>query len=163
MHSIVKYFERCNIFKLILVAVLSIVSLSIVINSIAYLFHIQLNNTSVENLRLSLNPLLFYFCIIFLFPLLETLFFQRFLINISSNLLRKLNVNSLIFPGILSALGFGLFHLYNLLYFFLGVIAGGSFAFFYVIVENRKESAFLVVFFIHAIINVISVILEYLQ
>jgi len=92
-------------------------------------------------------------------PLLETFFFQFFIIEASLAILKRFNPYISISVAILfSALSFSLIHLYDLNNFFIAFISGTHFAYVYVLCRKRKLYPFLVVCLVHFNSNLFALI-----
>ncbi|MBV7275641.1 CPBP family intramembrane metalloprotease [Clostridium sp. PL3] len=91
-------------------------------------------------------------------PILETAIFQYAIIEFLSSIsiLREKNILIIIISAIL----FGISHSYSYIYVFYGFIMGLLLAYSYLTYKNKSFSAFWVVFLIHCIKNIISIILS---
>jgi membrane protease YdiL (CAAX protease family) len=96
-------------------------------------------------------------------PIIETLFFQTFIIHLIKSILKKIRYNRFYIPILVSGLLFGLSHLYSLHYMISGVFMGLIFAFTYKVFMNRKENSFVVVAGIHSVANLIVFCIDYLK
>ena len=110
---------------------------------------------TLNNLNLSIQILL----IIFLGPLIETLFFQYGIIKLLRWIVSDPDKN--FYPAIfLSAVAFGVGHNYNKYYLIFGFLSGLLLAVAFYVAIYRKEPAFLTIFLIHSIWNSISLITD---
>lgn len=89
-------------------------------------------------------------------PLIETLINQHWIIRFLSS--RDCLKGKEVKIALISALIFGAGHFYSLAYI---LVLGLLFAYAYIVYQDKKFSAFWVVFWIHCIRNFISVILDY--
>ncbi|WP_411683022.1 type II CAAX prenyl endopeptidase Rce1 family protein [Clostridium thailandense] len=91
-------------------------------------------------------------------PILETAIFQYAIIEFLSSIsiLREKNILIIIISAIL----FGLSHSYSYVYVFYGFIMGLLLSYSYLTYKNKSFSAFWVVFLIHCIKNIISIVLS---
>jgi membrane protease YdiL (CAAX protease family) len=107
------------------------------------------------------GPLRFFILAVIIIPILETIFFQAFIIHLSKLILRKLNVLIPLAPIIISAVSFGLVHSYNEAYLILRSVGGVFLAFAYVIGHKRKETGVVLVSMIHSILNLIPFLRDF--
>ena len=91
-------------------------------------------------------------------PVMETILYQALIIHIVKAFVPKIRYSFLI-SVFISSLAFGLSHPYSLSYIFAASIAGLIFASTYYISLYRKQSAFLLVFLLHALNNLIGLLM----
>ncbi len=94
-------------------------------------------------------------------PAFETILYQALIIHIIKAFVSKIRYSFFI-SILISSLAFGLSHPYSLPYILAATIYGIILATAYYISLYRKQSAFLIVFLLHALIN-ISALLVFLQ
>lgn len=92
-------------------------------------------------------------------PLLETLLFQSLIIELVCKFIKRPR-NSLYLALILSALAFALNHTYSISYFIFTFVGGLILALAYFAGRYRRENAVLLVFLIHALYNLSTLILS---
>ncbi|MCD4770544.1 MAG: CPBP family intramembrane metalloprotease [Bacteroidales bacterium] len=92
-------------------------------------------------------------------PIVETLVFQSLIISGICMLIKRPRYNFYV-SILLSAFAFSLIHSYNCYYMILTFLSGIILAFAYYIARYRKDRATLLVIIIHAIWNLLSVIVE---
>ncbi len=96
-------------------------------------------------------------------PIIETLFFQAFIIHLIKSVLKKISYNRYYIPIVVSGILFGLSHCYSLHYMISGIFMGLIFAFTYKVFMNRKENPFVVVAGIHSVANLIVFCIDCLK
>jgi len=94
-------------------------------------------------------------------PVFETFLYQALITHIIRAFVHKIRY-SFVISILISSLAFGLSHPYSLPYVLAATLYGIILAATYYIFLYRKQSAFLVVFLLHALINV-SALLPFLQ
>lgn len=117
----------------------------------------------VNNFKEELGPIGYPILLLVVAPLVETLIFKTLVINLSSHLLKRANVYSKKTPVLISAVLFALIHTYNLTYVIVTFFAGLLFATLYVIMQKRKENAFLGVSVAHSSHNLYCYILDFIM
>ena len=105
------------------------------------------------NALMKIDPYLLFAGAVILAPLLETFIFQAFPYRLFLSAFKT--KHRFCIYMIASSLFFGLFHRYNLPYFFFGVASGFILSFFYYAGTFRKESAVISVAFIHGMNNLL--------
>ena len=94
-------------------------------------------------------------------PILETLISQMGIIKLFS-LSKKIKNNKLLLI-LISAIFFGLGHNYSILYIIFAFMAGILLAYSFVVYEDKENSGFWVTAIIHSLMNLVSVIVYYIQ
>ena len=149
------YISKCNLVKFILIQWLLITLCSVLIQLVMFLFSVELeDNLVVESY--DQNSLLFKISIIaFIVPLFETFIYQhlpyRFFRMFTFFRRRKMLIL------LISSLFFGLSHYYGPAYivwsFFMGIFLIYSY-----FIRVKKRDAFLAIFIIHLLINLVAVV-----
>lgn len=149
-----KYTLNIHILKLIVIAIgLSLINdfiFKLVLTSIAN--PSEINDLKDEGLGI------FVFIIIIVGPFIETIIWQTLPINFVQYVLNRFTNKLALVPILISALLFGISHLYSFPYVILMSFRGMIYAWFFVIIQNRSENATLVVFVIHSLNNLILMI-----
>lgn len=96
-------------------------------------------------------------------PIIETLFFQTFIIHLIKAVLKKISYNRYYIPILVSGILFGLSHPYSIQYLISGIFMGSIYAFTYKVFMNRKENPFVVVAGIHSVANLIVFCIDYIK
>ncbi|MGM9475030.1 lysostaphin resistance A-like protein [Pedobacter sp. GSP4] len=139
------WLKRLNGIVLIALAVLVNLCLSLIFSSISYFF-------TGKNIAHGVNEGMpisgTFFLAVILAPILETIIFQYAIIETAKNKMPK------VYACFLSALFFGITHLYNFYYFLFAFIAGLLFAYIYTI-GNTVMKSIGYVFTVHVIYNLI--------
>jgi len=91
-------------------------------------------------------------------PVIETVLYQAFIIHVIKAFVPKIRYNFII-SVFISSMAFGLSHPYSLPYIFAASIAGLIFATTYYISLYRKQSAFFLVFLLHALNNFLGLLM----
>ncbi len=152
MDRINAFLTRVNVFIFIALYVLAI----LIIQKLIVLMPFSVNLALPDEIKnLQNEKISFFILVIIVGPLFETTIFQFLIIKISHKLLVKLKANSMVIPIFLSAIFFGLSHCYNLNYMILAFFIGLIFASAFVISLKRRENAIILVFAIHAMINLV--------
>jgi hypothetical protein len=95
-----------------------------------------------------------FFTVIIFAPLVETLIFQYFLVNLSISLTRFLFKREYIILAIMMpAMAFGLAHTYNCIYMASTFVTGLLFNTFYMVVKYRKQDAYSCTTIVHGLYN----------
>lgn len=92
-------------------------------------------------------------------PLIETLINQHWIIRFLSS--RDCLKGKEVKIALISALIFGAGHFYSLAYILFGFVLGLLFAYAYIVYQDKKFSAYWIVFWIHCIRNFISFCIFY--
>lgn len=159
MRIVYRFLLRINTFAYILIFVVILFMIDIVGTSLL--------KDGDPNLPMDISelqsdgPLRFFILAVLIIPILETLFFQAFLIHLSKLILRKMNVYIPLAPIIISAVSFGLVHSYNEAYLILRSIGGVFLAYAYLIGHKRKETGMVLVSIIHSILNLIPFLRDF--
>jgi len=118
-----------------------------------YLFNYLINNHSKVVINKEqfngLNYLSQFFIIIFISPIVETIIFQL-LPNI---ILNKIGIRQNLLLVLLPSILFGFVHFYNILYFFMGLIAGIFLNALYIISKSNSRFPIFVVTIFHLLYN----------
>lgn len=145
------YFLNTSIIKVIFFAVLLSLLKDYIVNSIPFK-----ESTVVDEIEmLKDNIIFFFFLVVILGPVIETILYQTLPINAVQQVLKWFRVELLSLPIFISAIIFSLSHWYNINYVVNAFLGGLIYAWFYVIVQRRKERAIIVVFLIHALKNLV--------
>jgi uncharacterized protein len=152
-----KYYKLINSLKkihpvlLILLTVIFNILISVLMFWVAkHLFHKRLNAGAFKFPTKTAE----FFFVVFLAPILETMIFQAFVIEM---LKQKIAMK---YCCLISAVLFALTHTYNVFYFLLAVAAGLSFAILYYIGSLNKKG-FLLVVTAHALYNLTVWVLQF--
>ncbi|MGD2033541.1 MAG: CPBP family intramembrane metalloprotease [Bacteroidales bacterium] len=94
-----------------------------------------------------------FIMVIFVAPIVETAFFQCFLILLAKYVLSKMNVKYDIIPIMLSAICFGLNHLFNLGYIIVTFLMGVVYGYLYIAVRRKGANGFITVSLVHSLHN----------
>lgn len=94
------------------------------------------------------------FTLILFAPVIETLFFQQFLINVSLKYISRNKLSAILF----SALIFGIAHHYSFANIFKAFMAGLLYGLLYLVMEYKNKNPVLYVVIAHAIFNSIGFI-----
>lgn len=148
--NLLHFFRKVNTIWLIMLAVL--------LNLIFSFMTTYLNR--LLGLKLSANFLPFesileeFFAVVIFAPLVETLIFQYFLINLSISLTRFLFKREYIILAIvMPAVAFGLAHSYNYIYMASTFISGLMVNTFYMVVKYRRQDAYSCTTIVHGLYN----------
>ena len=152
------FFIKTSIIRLILIAVLIVLLKDYLVNLL-----LITESTGTEELEsLKDNPVLFFLIAIIIGPIVETIIYQAVPINLIQFLLRKVRLVIPLLPILVSAIIFGISHNYNTTYLINAFISGIIYAWYYTVVQSRKESAMVVVFAIHSLKNLFVFIYDFL-
>lgn len=156
--NIHNFFSSTSIVRFIIIAVLIVLTKDYIVNTL--LVDNKAGTEDIESLKENLP--FFFFLVVIIGPIIETITYQAIPIVIVQFLMRRVLFNNALLPILVSALVFGFSHLYNLTYFINAFLSGILYAWFYIIVQNRRESAVIVVFAIHSFKNLFVFILEFM-
>lgn len=141
-----KYIKNINFFYYIIFTSILQIIISYIFGIVAEFLNINDALKGVDFSKLS-NLEIFTIAVIII-PLIETLIFQYFIINIW--IYTKKNIYIGIF---LSSMFFAISHAYNIIYVINMFIMGLILAYSFVLSKNRKWKAFWVVYSIHSLYN----------
>ena len=141
-----------NISTPVLVALTLIIHLifSLSTSSVARMYGISLNANfpPFDNLKQE------FLLVVIFAPLVETLIFQYFLVNLSISLTMLLFKREYIILAIMMpAMAFGLAHTYNYMYMASTFVTGLLFNTFYMVVKYRKQDAYSCTTIVHGLYN----------
>lgn len=164
---VLHFVKRVKIFLLsinIIYLVALFVGLGILMNYFFYILPFTESSDVVEinNYKEEWGPVGYPILLLVVAPLVETLIFKTLVINLSSHLLKRANVYSPKMPVLISAVLFALIHTYNITYVIVTFFAGLLLAILYVIMQKRKENAFLGVSLAHSLHNLYWYILDFI-
>lgn len=152
-------FRRVNTPQLILLTVLLNLIFSILTSYFTQLFgqRVTSNFPLFESVEQEL------FVVLIFAPLVETLIFQYFLVNLIISLTRFLiKRESPVLSILIPAIGFGLAHNYNYIYMACTFVAGLFFNTFYVIIKYRKQDAYTCTAIVHGLYNLLIFALKHI-
>jgi hypothetical protein len=152
MNRINAFLTRVNVFIFILLNVLAVLIIQKLILLLPFSANLTLPDEikSLQNERIS-----FFILVIIVGPLFETTIFQFLIIKLIHKGLMKLKVKSMLIPILVSSILFGISHCYNMDYMIIGFFIGLIFATAFAISLKRRENAIIIVFFIHALVNLV--------
>jgi hypothetical protein len=141
-----------NISTPVLIALTLIIHLifSLSTSSVARMYGISLNANfpPFDNLKQE------FLLVVIFAPLVETLIFQYFLVNLSISLTMLLFKREYIILAIMMpAMAFGLAHTYNYMYMASTFVTGLLFNTFYMVVKYRKQDAYSCTTIVHGLYN----------
>jgi hypothetical protein len=141
-----------NISTPVLIALTLIIHLifSLSTSSVARMYGISLNANfpPFDNLKQE------FLLVVIFAPLVETLIFQYFLVNLSISLTMLLFKREYIILAIMMpAMAFGLAHTYNYIYMASTFVTGLLFNTFYMVVKYRKQDAYSCTTIVHGLYN----------
>jgi membrane protease YdiL (CAAX protease family) len=155
------FLGKLNIIFFILIIAAVITGIALCITSLPFAESIS-KLTEIEELQEE-GSVFFFFAVVIIAPLIETLIFQSFILLFVNFILSKFKNESFLIPVFISAIVFGIYHNYNLTYMILGFIVGLVLASSYVIVLKRKENPILIVAIIHSLVNFIPFYRDFLM
>jgi hypothetical protein len=120
---------------------------------VLYIFHIKMHNPSVEWVE-KFGKIVTFVILIIYGPALETIITQTLIIHIIRAFVPKIRYSFLLSVTV-SALIFGFMHPYGIAYIAGTMFTGIVLATVYYIFLYRKGSAFLIVFTLHAAVNLL--------
>lgn len=154
---IIRKLLKANYFSFIFIFFLAV----LLISCSGYLFNfpeISSENPAVDEFKK--YPFILYIVLtVILFPFVETVIFQGFVIEVIR--LKVSKKRWFCWSICLSAFLFGIAHSYNIYYISIGIIVGILFALAYYLAIYRKESAILTVTIIHGLVNLTAFFEEY--
>jgi uncharacterized protein len=106
--------------------------------------------------------IVFFIIAIIIAPIIETLVFQAFIIYGLQRILRKIKINGLAIPLIVSTLVFGLQHIYTLEFLIAGVFTGFILSSTFILLMKEKRNAILIIIIIHSIVNLQTFLKEFI-
>ncbi len=146
--------SRLNVFLFFGIAFLLLVFSNL---ALSYFFPFGTSNSSVNYIERFGKIVTFLMAVIWS-PAMETLLYQAGIIHIIKAFVAKTRY-SFIISVFVSSLAFGLSHPYSLTYVFAAFVAGLILAATYFISLYRKQNAFLLVFLLHALNNLIGLLM----
>lgn len=158
--NVFQQLSRLNILMLSFMATMIVLGLNIFISSLPFSESLS-NVEDINFLKEELGATGFFFLVVILAPLFETLIFQALIISATSWVLRELKVYYHIIPALLSSLAFALVHSYHLTYVILGFFVGFVFASLYIVVEMKKSLPILVVTIAHSMVNLVPFLKDF--
>ena len=146
--------SRLNVFLFFGIAFLLLVFSNL---ALSYFFPFGTSNSSVNYIE-RFGKIVTFLIVVIWSPAMETLLYQVGIIQIIKAFVAKTRY-SFIISVFVSSLAFGLSHPYSLTYVFAASVAGLILAATYFISLYRKQSAFLLVFLLHALNNLIGLLI----
>lgn len=154
MINIIRYLYRLNSISFILIGFLIMILASFIPS--LFIPEGSYRNSVVESIaKDGILTLLLFGCIFA--PFVETFLFQYLPFILVNRLFN--HKNRFFFYLIISSPIFGYMHDYNIFYFFIGCLVGFILSFFFYIAKLRKQSALLQVTIIHALNNLLALLI----
>jgi hypothetical protein len=141
-------------------AIMAILGINLLVSSLPFSESLS-NVDEINHIKTEMGAVEFFVMAIVFIPLLETIIFQAAIINIVSWLLQKISFYNLIIPIILSSVAFALVHSYHLTYIIVGFLVGFILALLYIIVKLKESSPILVVSAVHATVNLVPFLKDF--
>lgn len=139
------------------------VAISLIFNILITLILNNLGISVSKNFGSFKNPKDEFLTVVILAPLLETLIFQSFLIDLTLYLTGKIFKAESVFLGILiPSICFGLNHYYNLFYILVTIVLGSIFNVFYMNLKFRKQYPYMYTAVVHSLCNLTVFTLKHL-
>mgnify|MGYP002335906332 CR=1 FL=1 len=148
--NLLHIFRKVSTLQLIILAVLLNLIFSLLTTYFTQLLGLRItaNFPPFESVKEEL------FAVVIFAPLVETLIFQYFLVNLSISLTRFLfKRESIILSIMMPAAVFGLAHTYNYIYMACTFVTGLLFNTFYIIIKYRKQDAYSCTTIVHGLYN----------
>ncbi len=124
---------------------------------ISYFLPFSASNSNVNYIE-HFGKIITLLVVVIWVPVMETILYQALIIYVIKAFVPKIRYSFFI-SIFISSMAFGLSHPYSLPYIFAASIAGLIFATTYYISLYRKQSAFLLVFLLHAINNFLGLLM----
>jgi len=124
---------------------------------LSYLFSFGTSNSNVNYIE-HFGKVITLLVVVLWAPVFETILYQVLIIHLTKAFVSKIRYSFFI-SIFISSMAFGLSHPYSLPYIFAASIAGLIFATTYYISLYRKQSAFLLVFLLHALNNFLGLLI----
>jgi membrane protease YdiL (CAAX protease family) len=151
---------KINKFSFIFCVIIITLLTTFLLSYTSSFFNVSPSHSEIIN---NYSALKFLILLVFVAPLLETLFLQAAIIEF---FLYHLNVKNLIIPVFISGLIFGLLHFlntFNFIYMLAAIIMGILFASIYTIAKRRGDINPLIITFVcHFTTNFLAFLLKYL-
>ena len=149
LDQLINKLSSYSIIKLMLGALMTDIAITIVFSLVLFPQH-----TAGPNFKADIEG---FFFTVLIAPLLETLFFQVWIIKtvlkyVSSNKLLAISVSSILF---------GIAHSYSIAYVLKATLAGLIYSILYFSISNKKRDPIFYIFITHGTFNLIGFILTY--
>jgi len=152
-------YRRINKFSFIFCVIIITLLTTFLLSYTSSFFNLSPTHSEIIN---NYSALKFLILLVFVAPLLETLFLQTAIIEF---FLYHLNVKNLIIPIFISGLIFGLLHYlntFNFIYMLAAILMGILFASIYIIAKKRSDiNPIFITFACHLTTNLVAFILKY--